>query len=121
MLRKICRVTPRVRTINEQLTSFKTFNDLAHQLGAPQVEAVDVSISDGRKTVELCFSHCDFPDNRFGYRAKAPGKDDHEVLWLAEELATGALHRIMCDKTPADDAAETTWLRLDGQLLRVDS
>jgi hypothetical protein len=118
---KISKVTPNVRTLYEQLTSFETFSDFAHQLGALQVQAVDATISDVSKKVELFFLHSDFPEARFGYRAKAPGEDVHEKLWLAEELATGALHRIMRDITPAADAAGTTWLRLDGQLLRADS
>jgi len=118
---KISEVTPNVRNLDEQLTSFETFIDFAHQLGAPQTHAVNATISDGGQNVEFFFLHSDFPDARFGYRAKAPGEDVHEKLWLAEELATGALHRIMRDITPPADAAGTTWLRLDGQLLRADS
>jgi hypothetical protein len=118
---KISKVTPNVRTLDEQLTSFETFIDFAHQLGALQVQAVEATISDVGQSVELFFLHNDFADARFGYRAKAPGEDAHEELWLAEGLATGALHRIMRDITPAADAAGTTWLRLDGQLLRDDS
>jgi hypothetical protein len=115
-------VTPNVRTLDEQLTSFGTFIDFVQQLGATQVHAAaDATISGDGQKVELFFSHTDFPDARFGYRAKAPGEDAHEKLWLAEELATGALHRIMRDNTPTADAAGFTWLRLDGQLLRVDS
>jgi len=118
---KISKVTPNARTLDEQLTSFELFVGFAHQLGAPQVQAADATISDGGQRVELFFSHSDFPDARFGYRAKAPGEDVHEKLWLAEELATGALHRIMRDTTPPADAAGITWLRLDEQLLRADS
>jgi len=114
-------VTPNVRTLNEQLTSFENFTDVAHQLGAPQVQAADATLSDDGQRVELFFSHSDFPNARFGYRAKVPGEDVHERLWVAEELATGALDRIMRDIAPAADAAGITWLRLDDQLLRVDS
>jgi len=115
-------VAPNVRTLDEQLTSFGTFIDFAHQLGATQVQvAAYATISDDGQRVELFFSHGDFPETRFGYQAKAPSEDDHEKLWLAEELATGALHRIMHDATPAADSAGITWLRLDGQLLRADS
>jgi len=103
---KISKVTPKVRTIDEQLTSFETFIDFAHQLGAPQVQAADATISSDGQKVVLFFSHSDFPDTRFGYLAEAPSGDVHEVLWLAEELATGALHRIMRDPaqplTPQD-------------------
>ncbi|MHB2027850.1 MAG: hypothetical protein ACYCPT_03420 [Acidimicrobiales bacterium] len=70
--------------------------------------------------MDLFFSHKDFSNAHFGYRAKAPGEDVHEKLWLAEELATGALHRIMRDTNPAADAAGITWLRLNEQLLRAD-
>jgi hypothetical protein len=113
-------VAHNVRTLNEQLMSFEMFTDFAHQYGAPQVRAADATVSDGRR-VELFFSHGDFPNARFGYRAKTPGEDVHEKLWLAEELATGALHRIMRDTTTIADAAGITWLRLDEQHLRVDS
>jgi len=118
---KISKVTPKVRTIDEQLTSFETFIDFAHQLGAPQVQAADATISSDGQKVVLFFSHSDFPDTRFGYLAEAPSGDVHEVLWLAEELATGALHRIMRDPAPTADTAGITCLRLDGQLLRADS
>jgi hypothetical protein len=115
-------VTPNVRALDEQLTSFRAFIDFAHQLGATRVQvAADATISGDGQRVELFFSHGDFPDARFGYRAKEPGEDDHERLWLAEELATGALHRIMHDTTPPADSAGITWLRLDGQILRADS
>jgi len=111
-----------VRTLDEQLTSFGTFIDFVHQLGATRVHATaDATISDDGQRVELYFSHGDFPDARFGYRAKAPGEDAHERLWLAEGLATGALHRIMRDTNPAADSAGITWLRLNGQLLRAHS
>jgi hypothetical protein len=67
------------------------------------------------------FSHGEFPGMRFGYWAKTPGEDGHEVLWLAEELATGALHRLIRGAAaPAPDAVGITWLRLHGQLLRGD-
>jgi hypothetical protein len=72
-------------------------------------------------SIVFFFSHRDFPDAHFGYRAKAPGEDDYEEVWLAEELATGALHRVMRDTAPAPDTAGITWLGLDGQLLRADS
>lgn len=110
-----------MHTLNAQLTSFEIFTDFAHQLGAPQVQASVATISDDGQRVELLFSHKDFPSARFGYRAKAPGRDDHEKLWLAEELATGALHQIMRNASPTADATGITWLRLDEQLLRANS
>ena len=110
-----------MRALDEQLTSFGTFIDFVHQLGVSRVQAgADATIGDEGERVELFFVHGDFPDARFGYRAKEPGEDVHERLWLAEELATGALHRIMRDADPAADSTGITWLRLDGQLLRAD-
>ncbi|HUY43592.1 MAG TPA: hypothetical protein VMU98_07510 [Acidimicrobiales bacterium] len=116
---KFSKVTPNVRTLNEQLTSFENFTHFAHQLGASQLQAVNATISDDGQRVELIFSHTDFSNARFGYRAEAPGEDVHEKLWLVEELAMGALHGIMRNTTPATDAAGITWLRLDEHLLRV--
>ena len=118
---KISKVPPSERTLDEQLTGFATFVEAAHQLGVPQVQAADATSSDGDQQVVLFFSHSDFPDARFAYRAKAPGEDAHEELWLLEELAVGALHRILRDDAPTCDAAGTTWLRLDGQLLCIAS
>ncbi len=118
---KISKVTPNARALDEQLASFEVFTDFAHSLGAPQVEAVEAIISDSGERVELFFSHKDFPNARFGYHAKAPGEDLHEQVWLAEELATGALHGIMREPIPTADAAGITWLRLDEQLLRDDA
>ena len=108
-------------TVNEQLASFEVFTDYAHRLGAPQVHTPHATISEDGQRVELLFSHADFPSTLFGYRAKAPGEDVNETLWLAEELATGALHRIMRDTAATIDATGMTWLRLDAQLLRADT
>ena len=118
---KITNVAPSVHTLGAQLTSFEVFTDFAHQVGAPNVQASVATISDDGQRVVLLFSHKDFPGARFDYRAKAPGQDDHEKLWLAEELATGALHRIMREDPATADATGITWLRTDGQLLRADS
>ena len=107
-------------TLDEQRAIFETFVDLAHQMGARKVQKGDATLSDDGQTVVLFFSHSDFPDARFGYRVKAPTEDAYEEVWLAEELATGALHRIMRDAAPSPDAAGITWLRLHGQLLRAD-
>lgn len=74
---------------------------------------------DGRRAVALLFSHLDLPDTRFAYLAKRPGEDRHEAVWLAEELATGALHRLVRDTSlPADDEG-IVWLYLHGQVLRL--
>ncbi len=113
-------VTPRRHDLNEQLTCFKAFTGLAHRLGATQVRTADATLGEDGEGVVLRFSHGRFPNVRFGYRAKPPGEDDDEELWLAEELATGALDRIMSDSPPPTDPAGVTWLRLDGQVLRGD-
>lgn len=114
-------VTPRKHTLDERRTVFESFVDLAHAMGARKVPNGHVTLSDDGETVILYFSHSDYPDARFGYRAKAPNEDADEEVWLAEELATGALHRIMRDVAPMPDDRGITWLFLDGQLLRADS
>ena len=117
----IPKVTPKRYTLGEQRAIFETFVALAHSMSARKVRRAEATLTDDGQAVVLLFSHDDFPDARFGYLAKAPTEDDHEDVWLAEELATGALHRIMRDVAPVPDAAGVTWLRLDGQLLRADS
>jgi hypothetical protein len=75
----ISKVTPNVRTLDEQLTSFGTFIDFVHHLGATQVQAAaGATISGDGQKVELFFSHGDFSDARYGYRAKTPGEDAQE-------------------------------------------
>jgi hypothetical protein len=81
------------QTLDEQRYIFEGFVELAHLLGASPLRDGDIRIvdaGDGRR-VAWFFSHGEFPGMRFGYWAKTPGEDGHEVLWLAEELATGAL------------------------------
>jgi hypothetical protein len=112
-------VTPERYTLDDPPTGFAAFVALAHELGARQVHTAEISVSDGNQKVVLFFSHTEFPDARFAYAAKATGEDDHEALWLAEELATGALHRVMSGSVPAPDVAGITCLRLEGQLLRA--
>jgi len=90
-------------------------------MGARKVQNGDATLSDDGERVVLYFSHSDFPDAHFGYRSKAPNEDAYEEVWLAEELATGALHRIMREAAPAPDDRGITWLYLHGQLLRADS
>lgn len=115
-------MTPDAGDLDKQLAGFENFLGFAHSLGATKVRApAGVRISSDGQRVELFFSHADFPDASFGYRAKTPGRDPHEQLWLAEELATGALHRLMRDTAAVADSAGMTWLRLDGQELRTDS
>ena len=114
-------MTPKRDALDEQLAIFETFVDLAHEMGASKVERTVAAFSDDGRRVELFFSHGDFSGTRFGFRAKEPDADAYEEVWLAEELATGALHRIMRDVVPLPDTTGITWLSLHGQLLHADS
>jgi hypothetical protein len=63
----------------------------------------------GRKTL---FSHAYFPGVRFGHRFPLePYGQDHESIWLMEEIDTGALHRMMRNQPPADSTGIiwTSW------------
>ena len=106
-----------MHTPNAQLTSFELFTVFAHQLGASKEQESVAAMSDDGQRVEFFVTHKDFPSARCGYRANAPGHDDHAKLWLAEELATGALHRIMRKAPPTADATAITGLfgRWQGQ------
>jgi hypothetical protein len=61
--------------------------------------------------VALLFSHEDFPGTRFGHRFSQHA-DKHGLIWLMEEIETGALHRMMRQPPPAD-AAGITWTTWD--------
>ena len=53
-----------------------------------------------------------FPGVRFGRRFRLePSGEDHELIWLKEEIETGALHRMMQTEPVADDTGViwTTW------------
>ena len=57
-------------------------------------------------------SHQEFPRARFGHRfLLEPFAEGHEMIWLMEEIDTGALHRMMRNQPAADDAGIiwTTW------------
>jgi hypothetical protein len=58
-------------------------------------------------SVAILFSHEDFPGTRFGHRF-SPHADKHGLIWLMEEIETGALHRMM-RQPPSADAAGITW------------
>ena len=70
------------------------------------------------RSVVLLFSHDDFAATRFGYRCKPPADDRYEEIWLAEEVATGGLHRMMRHDLPTPDESGIVWTHLHGQLLR---
>jgi hypothetical protein len=64
------------------------------------------------RCVAVLFSHDDFPTARFGHRFfLEPFAEDHEKIWLKEDIETGCLHRMMRDQPAADDAGITwtTW------------
>lgn len=107
-------------SIEEQSRVFQDFPSLAESMGVTGLRDAEVALGgvpDCR--VVLLFSHVDFAGVRFGYRCKPPGEDRYEEVWLAEELATGALHRTMRSGAPSDEAG-TVWLRLHGQRLGAD-
>jgi hypothetical protein len=66
-----------------------------------------------RQNVAVLFSHEHFPGVRFGHRFPPNSEDGarHASIWLKEEIETGALHRMMRDNPPADNAGIiwTTW------------
>ena len=68
------------------------------------------------RAVQMFFRHAAFPDVLFAYRSWPPSVDPHERVWLAEELATGALHRIM-RRQAVVDLDGVVWLQLLGQRL----
>jgi hypothetical protein len=72
---------------------------------------VEVLIVDGAQPhVAVLFSHRDFPGTRFGHRIAPPSGElaRYETIWLAEEIETGALHRMM-HADPRPDGAGITW------------
>ncbi len=62
----------------------------------------------GRR-VAVLFSHGNFPGAHFGHRFPLePYAQDHESIWLMEEIDTGALHRMM-QTQPSADSTGITW------------
>lgn len=77
-------------------------------------DAEVIIIGEGREQrVAVVFSHDHFPGVRFGHRLPLPSQNNagHELVWLKEEIETGALRRMMLDPPAADDAGIiwTTW------------
>jgi len=109
-------------TIEDQLDLFDGFSSVAASMGAREVKDCEARITGESldRRVVLFFSHDDFPAVRFGYRCKAPGEDRYEEVWLCEELATGALHRMVRYERPVPDEDDILWTRLHGQLLGED-
>jgi hypothetical protein len=84
--------------------------------GVDEVSARIDGHGDERRVL-LFFAHRSFPGVRFCYRSKPPGSDDYELAWLVEELATGALHRMMRYDQPTADKGGVIRTRLYGQLV----
>jgi hypothetical protein len=108
------------RIIEEQRSLFQGFVALAHEMGATKIRNGEARIvgEGASRSVVLLFSHDDFPGTRFGYRCKPLADDRYEEIWLAEELATGGLHRMMRHDPPTPDESGIVWTHLHGQLLR---
>ncbi len=71
-------------------------------------EVILTGTGPGRR-VAVLFSHGHFPGVRFGHRFPLdPFAEDHESIWLKEEIETGALHRMMGNQ-PARDSAGIIW------------
>jgi hypothetical protein len=76
--------------------------------GVTDAEVIITGRGRGRR-VAVLFSHRDFPGVRLGHRFPLdPDAGGHELIWLKEEIETGALHRMM-DGQPAPDGAGITW------------
>ena len=93
------------------------FADLASELGVYGLRDVALVGPQERGGLRLSFRLEAFPGVCFCYLAKAPGADDHEALWLAEEIATGALARLQREGALVPDAAGTVWLVVQGSCL----
>jgi len=62
------------------------------------------------RRVAVLFSHDHFPGARFGHRFPLePYAQDHESIWLMEEIDTGALHRMMKNQPPPPDSTGIIW------------
>jgi hypothetical protein len=66
--------------------------------------------SDRERRVAVLFSHEHFPGIRFGHRLPLLSEKGakHALIWLKEQIETGALRRMMRNP-PAPDDAGITW------------
>ncbi len=71
----------------------------------------------GGEPVAVLFSHSAFAGARFAHRFAPPGTVSNELIWLKEEIETGALHRMMRDVAPSPDDEGLIWTELNGALL----
>ena len=70
-------------------------------------EVIITAGAGNRPSLAILFSADAYPGIRFGHRF-ARSDDKHSLIWLMEEIETGALHRLMRDRPPADSAG-ITW------------
>ena len=105
--------------LQSRVTEFERFADLADAMGAEGIRVAGVRIAGkaDSRAVHMFFRHSGFPDVLFAYRSMPAGPDPHERAWLAEEIATGALHRIMRSEQPVAKRGGVVWLHLCGQRL----
>lgn len=101
-----------------QRSEFEQFPGLAEAMGVKGLRVAGTHIvGQGSPTVALFFRLGDFPGELFAYRCMVPGEDPHEQVWLAEELATGALHRLVRDGRVDRVVDGVVWIRLRGSVL----
>jgi hypothetical protein len=105
--------------LQTQVSEFERFADLADAMGVEgiRVTAVRIAGSADSRAVHMFFRYARFADVLFAYRSMRADADPHERVWLAEEIATGALHRIMRSEQPVADRDGVVWLHLSGQRL----
>ena len=105
--------------LQRQQSDFDRLQDLAETMGTTGLRVAGTRIvgKGGSRSVALFFQHEDFPGEQFAYSGMVPEADPHERVWLAEELATGALHRLMRDGRVDRNADGVVWLRLRGSAL----
>lgn len=105
--------------LQHQQSDYERFADLAEAMGVKGLRVAGTRIvgKGGSRSVALFFRHEDFPGEQFAYSGMVPEADPHERVWLAEELATGALHRLVRDGRVDRNADGVVWLRLRGSVL----
>jgi hypothetical protein len=105
--------------LQTQVSEFERFAHLADAMGAEGIRVTVVRIAGtaDSRAVHMFFRDAKFAGVLFAYRSMQAVADPHERVWLAEEIATGALHRIMRSEQPIADRDGVVWLHLCGQRL----
>ena len=70
-------------------------------------EVIITGAAGHQPSVAILFSYAAYPGIRFGHQFSRP-EDKHSLVWLMEEIETGALYRMMRSQ-PAADGAGITW------------